>query len=293
MKRTAIDHPKILRLAKLLKVQHCHAVGIMECLWQFTAKHATRGDIGKWTNAEIADDIGWPSEDADRLVKALISCRLVDENEPHRLVVHDWPDHCEDSVHMMLSRKIEHFADGARPSMSRLPKLERDSLDAEYKRLAKPARTRTKTHKNAQDCTALALPEPKPCLSQALPEPSQGQATKTHSPPAETAPGSEARQRQWEHFVELYPLTSNGRHLGIEEARGQFSVLVPGDIPKIFQAVKHYSASDFRRDGKIMNISRFVTKDWFDWIAPPRAGPGPMPKPAAAIPKDWHKEPAK
>ncbi|MHB1038017.1 MAG: hypothetical protein ACYC35_26710 [Pirellulales bacterium] len=120
MKRTAIDHPKLRRLAKLLDVPHYAAVGIMESLWQFTAKHAIRGDIGKWTDAEIAAAIDWPEDESPQLVKALVEARLVDRHATHRLIVHDWPEHADDSTRKTVRNHGWEFIepDAALPEMA-------------------------------------------------------------------------------------------------------------------------------------------------------------------------------
>jgi hypothetical protein len=110
MKRTAMGHPKLVGLAALLNVPQYAAVGIMESVWHFTAKHAITGNIGKWTDEEIAGQIGWEVGDAERLIEALVACRLVDHHSKHRLVVHDWHEHCDESVTKTLRNKHLSFA---------------------------------------------------------------------------------------------------------------------------------------------------------------------------------------
>jgi len=110
MKRTGIDHPKTRRLAKLLGVPMFSAVGVLECVWHFTARHAIRGDIGRWNDHEIADAIGWPAEDAERLIPALVDAGWLDRCQSHRLVVHDWQDHCDEAVKKTVQRKGWEFA---------------------------------------------------------------------------------------------------------------------------------------------------------------------------------------
>lgn len=109
MKRGTIDHPKTMRLARLLDIERWGAVGILESLWHFTARHAMRGDIGRWPNDEIAEGIGWKG-DPDTLVDALVSARWLDADNSHRLIVHDWHEHADDSVKKTLRNRSEHFA---------------------------------------------------------------------------------------------------------------------------------------------------------------------------------------
>lgn len=110
MKRTGIDHPKTKRLAKLLAVPHYSAVGVLECVWHFTARHALCGDIGRWSDEEIAESAGWPSEDAGRLITALVESGWLDRHEQHRFVVHDWHDHCDESVKKTAKKHGRQFA---------------------------------------------------------------------------------------------------------------------------------------------------------------------------------------
>lgn len=104
MKRGTVDHPKMLRLAKLLGIERWGAVGIMESLWHFTARHAIQGDIGRWPNEEIAEGIGWLG-DPDKLMNALVTSRWIDTCANSRLVIHDWSDHCDDSVRKTLKNR--------------------------------------------------------------------------------------------------------------------------------------------------------------------------------------------
>lgn len=103
MKRGTVEHPKMFELAKLLGVEHCTAVGIMESLWHITAKYAQQGNIGKFTNSAIAEQLHWTG-DPDRLVGALCRARWLDICPANRLLVHDWKDHCEQTVTKWLAR---------------------------------------------------------------------------------------------------------------------------------------------------------------------------------------------
>lgn len=111
MKRTGMGHPKLRRLARLLDLAYPYgAVGMVETLWHFTAIHAIRGNVGKWSDAEIADGIGWPTDDAARLIEALVDAGLVDRHSVHRLVIHDWSDHADQSTKKTLGKRRLTFA---------------------------------------------------------------------------------------------------------------------------------------------------------------------------------------
>lgn len=103
MKRGTPRNPKTKAFARTLKIPIYSAVGILEMLWHFTAEFCVEGDIGKLSDEEIADAVGWEGDSSD-LIGALVSCRWLDDfqNFPefsgtrHRLMVHDWRQHCDD-----------------------------------------------------------------------------------------------------------------------------------------------------------------------------------------------------
>ena len=80
MKREATEHPKFSRLATMFKIQRWMAIGLMESIWHFTAKYAKAGDIGRWSNEEIACGIGW-TDDPNILIEGLIKTKFIDKNK--------------------------------------------------------------------------------------------------------------------------------------------------------------------------------------------------------------------
>jgi len=171
MKRSGFDHPKLGRLCKLLGVPRYAAVGIVESLWHFTAKHAPAGDVGKWSDDEIAEALCWDG-DSVALVNALVESRLLDRSESHRLAVHDWDQHCDDSVHNCLARRVELFANGQQPKLSRIGDKERAKLLAAYELEKTNAEKRA-----ASDLKRTANAQPSPALpSLAMPCPLEGAA---------------------------------------------------------------------------------------------------------------------
>jgi len=94
MKREGINHPKTRALARGLGIPQYAAVGLLECLWAFTSTAAPCGDVGKWSNDEIAEGMFWDGK-PDKLVDALVAARLLDRCGVHRLVVHDWHEHAD------------------------------------------------------------------------------------------------------------------------------------------------------------------------------------------------------
>lgn len=102
-KRSLIGHPKFDRLQMRLGLARYEAVGILETLWHMAGRFAPQGDIGKYDDEEIEAWIGWAGEPG-ALVAALIACRFIDRSDQHRLVVHDWHDHVDNTTKTALRR---------------------------------------------------------------------------------------------------------------------------------------------------------------------------------------------
>lgn len=92
MKSGTTEHPKFRMLRAVLQLPDWGVVGILESLWNITAKWKDHGGIGEWSNAEIACAIGWVG-DPEQLIEALTRTGWLDEHPTHRLMVHDWQDH--------------------------------------------------------------------------------------------------------------------------------------------------------------------------------------------------------
>lgn len=108
MKSSTPESMKFKRLQRRLKVNRCVAAGLLELLWIATSKNAPQGDIGRFSNEEIAIECDWEG-DHDQLVAALVDCGWLDEHDQCRLVVHDWADHCPHHVANNLKRWGKDF----------------------------------------------------------------------------------------------------------------------------------------------------------------------------------------
>lgn len=102
MLRSAFDHPKFRSLIRELQTSRHVAVGILECLWHFTARFCPQGDIGRFTDSQIADWLEHP--EPAKLVSALVRSGWLDTCAERRLIVHDWHQHADDSVKKKLKR---------------------------------------------------------------------------------------------------------------------------------------------------------------------------------------------
>lgn len=132
MKRGTPRHPKVKFLAERLKIEHGHAVGILEMLWQYASEFYPAGDVGRATDRYIAEAVLW-RKDPSILIAALVSEKWLDKVEGEsRLLIHDWAVHAEDSVHMKLARQLRYFSDGSKPKYGRLSGLERSKANEFY-----------------------------------------------------------------------------------------------------------------------------------------------------------------
>lgn len=131
MKRGTDGLLKFKQLQRDLGLTRYECKGLLQDLWDFTAANATAGDIGKFSDDEIAHELEWRGEPRE-LLEALVARRWLDVHSEHRLVVHDWPDHCEDWVHMRLARAVEVFANGTVPKLTKIGKSERETIRAKW-----------------------------------------------------------------------------------------------------------------------------------------------------------------
>lgn len=111
MKSGAVHHIKMKRLRRLLSVRPYEAVGIMESIWHVTAENAPDGGLGKFSDEEIAEEIGWEGDPA-ALVNALVEAGWLDRDgetyfgERSRLAVHDWRDHMPEYLKERLRKQV-------------------------------------------------------------------------------------------------------------------------------------------------------------------------------------------
>lgn len=131
MKREAIGHTKIRKLALYLDCPLYVAVGLMESLWHLAARQAWRGDIGRLSDEDIALALDYRG-DVSAMLAAVAKAGLIDHHPECRFVIHDWWEHSEDSVHAKVARHREVFACGRIPKLKKLTKLEHDALAAHY-----------------------------------------------------------------------------------------------------------------------------------------------------------------
>lgn len=108
MKLSAFDSPKLADLKGRLGCRMPAAVGILELLWAFTARHAPTGAVGKWSDEAISAACDWDGRPG-KLIRALVASGWLDRHTEHRLIVHDWADHAPRNVRELLKNHKRDF----------------------------------------------------------------------------------------------------------------------------------------------------------------------------------------
>lgn len=104
MKHGTDNKLKFKLLKRRLKLPLWQVKGILQSIWDFTTENAMRGDIGRYTDAQIAMGIEYDG-DIHLLISTLVDEGWLDKGGSLRLVVHDWPEHCERWVKQRIERQ--------------------------------------------------------------------------------------------------------------------------------------------------------------------------------------------
>jgi hypothetical protein len=131
MKRNTPRHPKVYEFMQALELpvrSRPLAVGYLELLWHFTAEFAPQGDIGRYSDDRIESALDWHGK-RGKLIAALTTSRWCDKSDRHRLVVHDWHEHADDSVRKRLARAGLKFLSLADEVTEQCPQPCRTSAD--------------------------------------------------------------------------------------------------------------------------------------------------------------------
>ena len=109
MKRETLRHPKTFDLAARLNRSRPEVLGFLTLLWDFTADVAPSGNIGKHSDGSISRACDWDG-DPSSFIDALVAAGYLDRDPDHRLLIHDWSDHCERWVKLKLEKLGLRFA---------------------------------------------------------------------------------------------------------------------------------------------------------------------------------------
>lgn len=155
MKRGTPQHPKVDLLMFGLTLPRPAVVGHLELLWHFAARYAPRGDVGRFTDAQLAAAACWEGDPA-RFVRALVDCGWLDDCDEVRLVVHDWHDHADDTTRKHLKRHGQDFCRPVRTvSRQRRPRVRTESVSR------RPA-VAVPSHSQAEPLPEPVPPRPRP-----------------------------------------------------------------------------------------------------------------------------------
>lgn len=173
MKKECIKHPKTYDLCARLNCDRPAALGYLTLLWDFTQDAAICGDVGKWPNGSIARACDWTG-DPSEFVESMILAGWIDISKKHRLVIHDWPDHCERWVHLKLNKLKLAFVqpDIIEPTIERTIEA---TVEPSVNGIAGPSTDDTHTRARAQARRRVTEPN--------LAEPSRTKPSQTLSSP--------------------------------------------------------------------------------------------------------------
>lgn len=116
MKANTPELMKFKKLQRKLGESRRGTIGLLEGLWIEVARNSPAGDVGRFTNEEIAIMVDWDG-DPDLLVDSLVECRWLDRCSENRLVVHDWKDHCPTYVKGGLAKQRKDIAIATTPEV--------------------------------------------------------------------------------------------------------------------------------------------------------------------------------
>lgn len=227
--RAVIDHPKFARLKILLKLNKACTLGYLEGLWHFCGRYTPQGNIGKYSDADIEAWLEWDGEDG-ALIAAFIKARWIDNDQDHRLLIHDWHKHADDATRKAVARAKESLI---------VPHVSgqcRDSVGTP-ERLPEPG------------AGAVPVPEPEPELNTSAPSPS--------------APVIKLSENDWYRFKVAYPKRAGSANWA--EAKTRMGTAVKSGIsPEIIIAGAEIYCQWARDSG---NFSTPFVKTAAVWIS--------------------------
>lgn len=105
MKAGTQNHVKVRRLMRIAQIPLYRAVGILESIWLLCADCCDEGNIGKFTDEEIADYLGWDGPNPSELVRHLSDSGWLDPHPTYRYTVHDWLDHAPEYIRERIRKR--------------------------------------------------------------------------------------------------------------------------------------------------------------------------------------------
>lgn len=253
MKRGTPEHPKTIDLANRLNVPRYVAVGILESLWHFTSEFAPQGNIGKFTDAAIAGHIHW-EKTCKELVTSLIEAKWVDKCAKHRLIIHDWNEHADQTVKRWLEKRGLQFL-----QPEQVTRVRNGGSHASTK-LAHASTEKADPPPQAGLPKPLPLPKPEP-----LPEPTPFGGVLQTRPTVTRSTPEWQRDEQFAEFADAYQKTG--------------AALIDEDFANAFQWC--WKNLDFeQKTQRIVALGEYIKRGAF-------SEPRFIPKPLKFIQTEW------
>jgi len=101
---------KFKKLKRRLKLPDWQVIGILESLWKIGRTSAQAGDIGKYSNEDIAATMEYEG-DHDELIKTLVETKWLVEDDQFRLYFNDWSQHIPNYLKANFARHKRKFVD--------------------------------------------------------------------------------------------------------------------------------------------------------------------------------------
>lgn len=239
--RGVLTHRKTRRLARLLEIPPCFALGILESLWHTAAEQTPRGDIGALSDQDIADELFYEGE-AERLVDALVDAGWLDRSDEYRLVIHDWSSHADSYVHSYLAKRTLLFADGVRPNIPHdaFNAGTRARINAEYedKYRTRPGKSEKVPDQSGQ-VPAIPVPVPVPVPEPVVPCSEREESLETIPKPnlakSDVSP-------MWLEWLRVYPKRNGDRKCASGEKKFLALLKAGIEFQALLDGVKRYRA---------------------------------------------------
>jgi hypothetical protein len=269
MKRGTDALIKFKFLQQRLGLNRRETKSILQEIWDLAAINCPRGDIGKFTNEQIAFGIEYDGN-ANELIDILVETGWLDRMDSCRLYIHDWQDHCEDSIHASLARNRQTFANGVHPKLTKLSRDEKQQAEEYFDQIKQTVENKQPTDTGGsqrQPETAIgSLPSlTKPSLSLAKPI-SNARTPSAEQPESESGDHPEQgkpRKRKSAHDPQSFILLEHyPRKVGTEKALEEIDrALKVKTFDYLLEAVDQYARSQLVKTTPIEFIPHPST--WF------------------------------
>jgi len=158
------DHPKIIKLARVLKIHQAQALGHMVSIWTWALRMCPDGDLSSFDDDDIEIGAMWSGEPG-ALVAAAEDLRLLDRNDDGNFIIHDWDDF---SGSLKAAKRAREYRKRKRDASVTRTLRKRDITQNDQTRPERPDQT-------DQNTLSLSLREPDR-VPQSPPEESRNEA---------------------------------------------------------------------------------------------------------------------